>query len=153
MIPISQFAFFFKSDYSHKTVIFSRFFQSKWLCPHSKLKIHLSMTVCRFGIDAFIRVIRGAIRICRLNLFLSYLRRSRMERNSGSRFYNFAVLASQLSGILVVVLVAVWMSNYRGGKSSTHTSQSPIWSPAFYAPWITLFLPCTRFLNPPLLTF
>jgi len=40
-----------------------------------------------------------------------------MERRTenGGLWYNVAVTASQLAGILVIVLVAIWMSQYRGG--------------------------------------
>ena len=41
-----------------------------------------------------------------------------MERRTenGGLWYNVAVTASQLAGILVIVLVAIWMSQYRGGQ-------------------------------------
>jgi len=47
----------------------------------------------------------------------SYLRRSRMERGGRNvgRVYDLAITASQIVGVLVVVLVSVWITLFRGG--------------------------------------
>lgn len=79
------------------------------------------MTIRRHGVSYFVRLPRLLIGRCCETLFLSYLRRGRMERGHRSvdRFFNFAVVASQAFGILVIVLVAIWMSVFRGGFAWT----------------------------------
>lgn len=61
-----------------------------------------------------VRIVR---KICGLFESSYLLFRDRMDRQSRSspRVFNVVVTASQAVGILVVVLVALWMSHYRGG--------------------------------------
>ena len=62
-----------------------------------------------------VRIVRN---ICGLFESSYLLTRDRMDRQSRTspRVFNVVVTASQAVGILVVVLVALWMSHYRGGQ-------------------------------------